>query len=32
MLSISICTLRNKLNEYNFKGGNGSGGAEDAAA
>jgi DNA-binding NtrC family response regulator len=32
MLSISIRTLRNKLNEYNFKGGNGSGGAEDAAA
>ncbi len=32
MLSISIRTLRNKLNEYNFKGGNESGGSEDAAA
>jgi DNA-binding NtrC family response regulator len=32
MLSISIRTLRNKLNEYNFKGTNGSGGEEDAAA
>jgi transcriptional regulator with PAS, ATPase and Fis domain len=32
MLDISIRTLRNKLNEYNFKGANGSGGAEDAAA
>lgn len=32
MLEISIRTLRNKLNEYNFKGGGESGGAEDAAA
>ena len=32
MLSISIRTLRNKLNEYNFKGGNASPDAEDAAA
>jgi len=32
MLSISIRTLRNKLNEYNFKGSNDSGAAEDAAA
>jgi two-component system response regulator FlrC len=32
MLSISIRTLRNKLNEYNFKGPNDSGSSEDAAA
>jgi DNA-binding NtrC family response regulator len=32
LLSISIRTLRNKLNEYNFKGGNESGSSEDAAA
>ncbi len=32
MLSISIRTLRNKLNEYNFKGSNGASDAEDAAA
>ena len=32
MLSISIRTLRNKLNEYNFKETNESGTAEDAAA
>src|SRR6266540_709513 len=32
MLSISIRTLRNKLNEYNFKAPNESGSAEDAAA
>ena len=32
LLSISIRTLRNKLNEYNFKGVNESGSSEDAAA
>ena len=32
MLSISIRTLRNKLNEYNFKGGGEQSGSEDAAA
>jgi len=32
MLSISIRTLRNKLNEYNFKGAHSLGEAEDAAA
>jgi DNA-binding NtrC family response regulator len=32
MLSISIRTLRNKLNEYNLKGSNDSGSPEDAAA
>ncbi len=32
MLSISIRTLRNKLNEYNLKSGNDTGSPEDAAA